>query len=520
MRDETQSSLRPRFILHPSSFILFAAVCLYAVTLGGTYIYDDIGRLHKDDRVADVSQWGRFFTESYNDGADNLYRPITSLSYAVQAVTTGTDESGAWAFHAVNIALYGLICFQVTLLGQRLCSDGVGLVAGLLFAVHPVHVEAVANIIGRAELICAMGFVGALLVVAHPTRMLTPARCAMIVGLTLLSIGAKEQGLVLPVVLVAWFGLRRWCRLPTNLDGNGRLLIAMLTLPLAAYLSYRESILPMAWSRTFLDPTIQTMRDAEGLDRLLMPLAVLGRSLQLLVMPWKLAVDYGADVIVPPQRWNDPYLWLGFATLVGWFIAFAISAQKRWFVGLILLIALALSYLPASNGPTIIGTIFGERLLFLPSVFFVLFVVAVVANRRVNPRWATAAVIVVVAVGSVRTFTYAIRWNDRLSFYAYLSEVQPQSVRIWMLLAEEARQRGDLELAANASARATELAPNYWDHWIQRARIARDAGDLDTAIEYAERAAAVRTFGPTAGLLSELLTEKAKQAPTTQRASD
>jgi len=55
--------------------------------------------------------------------------------------------------------------------------------AGLLFAAHPIHVEPVANIVGRAELMCAAGVVGALVLMLKPlttagrvTRDLPPPR--------------------------------------------------------------------------------------------------------------------------------------------------------------------------------------------------------------------------------------------------------------------------------------------------------------------------------------------------------
>src|SRR5688572_13509549 len=201
---------------------------LYAVTLGGTWVFDDIYHLFNDERtqlpesrpggptieggkpaIEDPKQWGRYLTESYNDGIDNLYRPVTSLSYALQATLHGRRESTAWAWHLVNVLLYGVVCAQVALLAGRLATtdsaegaatrpNGPATVAaacaGLLFATHPVHAEAVAGIVGRAEMICAIGFLGGLLVLTRP---LTPGRILAFVALMLLSIGGKEQGLVL-----------------------------------------------------------------------------------------------------------------------------------------------------------------------------------------------------------------------------------------------------------------------------------------------------------------------------------
>ena len=604
----------------PALLVLFFAVALYAVSVLGTYVYDDVARIPKDPRVSDVSLWGLFLTESYNDAVDNLYRPLTSFSYAVQGVTTGTGKgwSGAYWFHLVNVLLYGVVCAQVATLGGRLARDrreaepgaaapasgederasdeGIGevstggraaarvrwpvaiiaLVAGVLFAVHPVHGEVVATVVGRAELICAIGMLGALLVITHPERHLTPRRCVAAVALMFVSIGGKEQGLVLPGLFLAWFALPshpprsrgRRERLtsvgsseasapsdtaPTRTDpvdttseapasaspdrapgaptlsyashataGGMRpttLLALLVVFPLAGYLLWRESILPMAWPRELLDETIQTMRDVGGLDRVLMPVALLGRSLQLLVVPWSLSLDYGAEVIMPPQSWSDPFLWLGFVTLVLWGVALNHALRHRWRPGAFCLIGLALTYLPASNGPTIIGTIYGERLLFLPSAFFVLYGVLLAARWRLAWQVALPIAAVLVVAGAARTYTYIDGFNDRLTLYREQAQSQPRSLRLWMLYAEEARERGLLDEAAEASARATQFSPDYWSHWVQRARIEADRGNLEAALGFADRAVQSRTFGLTVTVRDEIAQRMRARGATTRPAT-
>src|SRR3954453_19538225 len=140
------------------------ALALYAVTLGGTYVYDDRYIVLTDPRVGDVAQWTDFWTKDYfNGGADNLYRPLVSMSYALQAKIHGRGDDRAWAFHLVNWLLNALVCGLVAEFARRMTdSSAPPLIAGFRYAVHPIHVEAVANIVGRAELMCAAGSFGAL----------------------------------------------------------------------------------------------------------------------------------------------------------------------------------------------------------------------------------------------------------------------------------------------------------------------------------------------------------------------
>ena len=477
------------------------AAALYAVTLGGTYVYDDFALLAFDDRLAGPSQWLRYLTEGYNGGVDNLYRPVTSITLAVQAWLLGTSENVAWAYHLVNVVLFAVVCGQVAVLASRLRAEDatrprgrlVALAAGLLFAAHPVHVEAVAGVAGRAELICAAGFLGGLLVLCKP---LTRWRVAAFVACLFLSVGGKEQGLLLPGVAAVWFAARRWAGRSMGTNGLGRPLFAAVALPLSAYLVWREHILPMAWNREKLDPTIQPMILASGVDLWLMPLAILGRYAALLVWPRTLSLDYGTAVIAPPQSPGDPYLWLGVAAVILFLVAAVHAIRTRWVAGLVTLAGLALTYGVVSNFLSIIGTVFGERLIFLPSAFFVTYVVLLgdrlLVGRR-PARWLVPAVVAgLVVLGSLRTLAYAARWNDRLGLYAQQVAAQPKSVRLWMLYGDLLRQEGRLPEAAEAARRATELAPDYWDSWGLRSEVALLRGDVDRAVEWAERGVEIR----------------------------
>src|SRR5437016_4128465 len=192
----------------PAVLSALVALALYAVTLGGTYVYDDRYILLTDPRVGDTSQWGQFWTKDYfNGAADNLYRPLVSMSYAIQARVHGRGEGRAWAFHLVNWLLHAGACAAVAELARRLTrSSPAALIAGVLFAAHPIHVEAVANIVGRAELMCGLGIFAALVLFLRP---LTTGRAIAIWACFVFALLSKEQGLLLPLLLAAAMPARR-----------------------------------------------------------------------------------------------------------------------------------------------------------------------------------------------------------------------------------------------------------------------------------------------------------------------
>lgn len=83
------------------------------------------------------------------------YRPLTVLTFKLNHyIADGLDTR---AFHAANILVHSIVTFLVVIAAfiihqkQKLPT----VLTGLFFAVHPIHTEAVANTVGRAELLCA-----------------------------------------------------------------------------------------------------------------------------------------------------------------------------------------------------------------------------------------------------------------------------------------------------------------------------------------------------------------------------
>jgi len=471
------------------------ALVLYAISLGGTYVYDDMYIVREDPRVQE-GKWREAWTTDYNrGGTDNLYRPLITTSYILEWQLHGDRP---WVFHLVNWFLHAAVCAAVAQLGLILAGRAVGFIAGALFAVHPIHVEAVANIVGRAELVCALAMVGAMLIYLRGP--LTGRRVIAIVVCFLVAVGSKEQGMLLPFILLALHWVRRgWvgaipredAARPRRLNGdkNAQYLTLSLCLLLSGYIVLRENVLHLKfyWDRSFLDWTNQPMIRSTGIDLCLMPLVLLGRYLALLVWPITLSPDYGGSMIGWHVNPHDPYLYLGAATVVVFTVAFFYAIMRRRFVLLFCLIGLALTYGLVSNFVTIIGTNFGERLMYLPSVFFLVIVAMMLRGRAMIP-----VVVILVMLGSVRTVTYAAEWNDRLSFYQYCVDHNPRSVRLYMLLADEQTKRGDLKSAEATVAAGRALEPEYWDIYVQSAVVAEKLGKYQQADEFLGKAMKLR----------------------------
>lgn len=488
-----------------------AGMAVFAVSVWGTYIYDDVPIARDDPRLIDPKTWGTYLTKDYNfnillgDGSiDNLYRPFTSLSFAIERFLLG---GAAWHFHLLNVVLYGVCCALVALLAHLLFGRAkVALLAGVLFAVHPVHTEVAATVVGRADLLCLIALLGVL--VLHLSGPPTYRRTLGITALMVLAMGSKEQGLLLaPLLLGAELVRRKRERvvhagavataqanpvarqlLEYQSEPNQKpqmsplkLLLVTTCFVTAGYIVLREQILGLKfwWDRSFLDPAVQPMIWCKGADRVLMPFVLLGRYVHQLVWPAHLSLDYSGKVIGWVVDRRDPYLFAGLlsaALVVGALVTAAVL--RRWRAMLVLL-GFALTYGVVSNGLSLIGVNYAERLIFVPSAFFCIGVAALFARVPGTVVLVLGSVIALAA--GAWTARYAARWNDAESFYTWSLENQPKSIRLHQLVADRLTARGDLTGAARVAASGREVFPEYFAIWTQSGAIEEALGHWDEA---------------------------------------
>lgn len=504
----TDSEARPLPKWLPALVAAALSLALYAVCIGGTYIYDDVRIARLDDRVQNPHLWKLYWTRDYFlGGVDNLYRPLVSMTYGAEWWLLGNRP---WVFHLINVLLNAAAAAVVAELARRLAEFRVAMIAGVLFAVHPVHVEAVANIVGRAELLCALASVGALILFLR--RPMTAGRALVIFLLFVVALLSKEQGMVLPLLILA-LAIATGRKSESPLERQRLLLLVLLlSWGLVGFILLREYALPLKfeWDRTALDATINPLVSSTGSDRWLMPVELLGRYTQLLVAPWKLSIDYGEAVISSKVDWNLPYVYLGFVSLAVWAGLMWMAVRRRGWVAGFCLIATAITYAPVSN-LLIIGTNMNERLMYQPSIFFLILVSLGIA--RLPTRAAVAVVVVLGGLGALRSFTYARRWNDAMSFYATSLREQPRSIRLHLLLGQELRDSGRYDEALAVLNQAQELKPDYWMTYVRLGQVELARHRLDRAQEDFQKAFDRLPSGPLEHLVREVITSRSATQP-------
>ncbi len=461
------------------------AVVAYGITLWGGFVYDDLGVIVYNAKAHTPSTWGQLWTKGYWElTPDHLYRPLVLQSFALQWwMAAGV----AWPFHLVNILLHALVAAGVAKLGNRLAGARAGWIAGLIFAIHPVHVEVAANIVGRAELFCTGGFVVGLLLLLD--RPLTVFRGVFISMCMLIALLSKEQGLLMPFVLIlAWHFQTE--RHPQDAHEKRSLRITFVGVAylFCAYVFFREIYLnlkmtiepsQLAWERN-------PVAHAIGLSRALLPITVLGHYLELLIFPWRMSIDYGGAVVGDRIRFSDPSFILGCVGLLAGIAGLVWFWRKRLQAELFCLLSMGLFYSVISNSVFVIGTTVAERLLYLPSVFWCLLLGMGLA--RLPRRVAMSVVIAGVLLGSAGTILHAYQWNDSERVLRYSLKFQPRSSNVREGLVRRLLEKGDLRQAEEIISEGRRLIPQDPVMWLLSADVALGLNQPDRADGYVDMA--------------------------------
>ncbi len=469
-------------LLQVGAAALLALVLTFAAfgpALRGTFVSDDLNAVVENEWVTghfDPAGIVTHFSWWSSGRADSpAYRPATTLSFALSRITGGLEPS---AFRVVNFMLNALCAALLFVVARGL---GLGLAASAaataVFAVLPIHSEAVIWVVGRAELGAAVGFLLATAAVLRHRR--DGSAVALVVAGLAVAVGMafKENAvtvLAVPVFLALVLGeggppsddrsRRPEKSAASALRRDAASFVALAT-GIALYALLRSSASGPALAAdpgSLLDNPLSVVDPG---TRLLGAIAVLGRYLVLTVWPASLCVDYS---------WNALGIGPGFRASVDTAVALVFLAAcivvlrkgpgQRPVVALGLLFAAA-AFSIVSNTVFVLGTILGERLFYLPTAGLCLAAAALVEpalesrDRRHRIAWAAIALVLVASILVDRRRSED--WKTPVTLFEAAVRVVPSSARAHMELGSAYGQAGRLEDASRHFAEALEIKPDY-----------------------------------------------------------
>jgi protein O-mannosyl-transferase len=363
------TTVKLAFLLGIVSFLV------YANTLKNQYALDDFNVIKENTIVTKgASAIGEIFSTPYRRGwfitSNDLYRPLSLVMFAVEyQLSDGKPALG----HFMNVILFAgcvifLFLFSDSLFEKK--KPVVAFITALLFALHPIHTEVVANIKSRDEILC---FFFAFLSLNVFIKYLDTGKMKhLLLGCLcfFLSLLSKETVITfLGIIPVIFFFYRNEDKKRSAYITGGAFAMAVL------FLIIRFSILAKydanhAADVSFIDNMLSGAPSAAA--RLATEIEILGKYLKQLILPYPLICDYSYDSI-PFAGFGN--LWVLIPLAIYGFLAFfgirgLVKSKKDPFVFAALFFLASISLF--SNIPFLIGTPMAERFLFFVSVGFCL----------------------------------------------------------------------------------------------------------------------------------------------------
>ncbi|MGH9470381.1 MAG: tetratricopeptide repeat protein [Terriglobia bacterium] len=469
----------------------------YLNSLWNGFVYDDNTQILTNPFIRDFSHLKAIFTSSvwvYAGGARGVtdyYRPLMTLTYLLCHELFGYN---AYGYHFVSLLLNAAVVVLMFFVTKRIFANrGMAFLAAAIFAIHPIHTEAVDWIAAVTDLELALF---SLLVFWFFLRLGDKeARGAGRTGLIQLGMGAsfvlallsKEPAATLPLLAVIYEHACREDRGLTSWTQNARRYGALWIL-LGAYLLLRLRFLgafaPVRLRANMPPATV-----------FLSAVALAGHYLEKILWPLHLCAYY-----VFPSDLSAilPHAMAGAVALVACAL-FAIwlwRSDRRAFFGVVwFFIILA----PVLNPRWMPPSVFAERYLYLPSVGFcwVAAWLTIRLWRRVANagnfaarRGLAAAACAAAAICIALVIARNADWKDNLTFYARTIAASPRAGAMYNNLGKYYWDRGELRAAANEWQKALELDPDagYVLHNLGLLRVRQ--GRPAEAVVFFERALA------------------------------
>ncbi|KAK3927210.1 Protein O-mannosyl-transferase TMTC4 [Frankliniella fusca] len=538
-----------------SSVIVFlVGVLVFSNTVNGNFVFDDTEAIVNNRDVQPDSPlatiiWNDFWgTPLTHDRSHKSFRPVTILTFRWNVWLAGGVHP--FSFHICNILLHGIVSALTVPVTNNLFGGNaprMSLLTSLLFAVHPVHTEAVAGVVGRADLLCAFFSLLSLLAYVKAVKKASVSIKLSInyllcsICLCSLALFSKEQGITILGICLAYdvIAFHRvnifhfpslvlklfYCSHPENLTAKYQaaplgqsktccrrrkesfnlfskpFIIRSLSLLTAGLFLLYTRWLAMGSKPPIFQKVDNPASFAQDFwTRVRTYNYLYSLNAWLLVCPEWLSFDWSMGCVSLLSDLFDPrllaivVLW---ATLCG--LIWRGNCYSNDKLGRTLNLSLAvliIPFLPASNLFFRVGFVLAERVLYLPSLGFCMLVVLgmqVVLNNK--PQYKKIIMITyacVLVIFCARSINRSNEWLEEYTLFRSALAVCPSNAKVHYNVAKNAGDMGNHRLATKEYEKALKLHPEYDQAMNNLANILRDEGKLLEAESLLRKAVKIR----------------------------
>ena len=453
------------------SIPLLLSLVAYSRILSNKFVFDDLYLIEKNKWITDIRYIREIFTSSSWSFLPKIqsgtYRPLQHIMYMPIYAFTGLNP---WGYHLVSIILHALNTLLVSLFVRILLKgyymesndtskthiDLLSMTAALIFAVHPIHTEAVAWASSMSELVVtALLLSSFLLYLRWAEGMMTIKAYIASFLLFFLAIFLKEISLILPAILISYDIYRRRFTLSTPIIAR----YVPYIIGGIIYIIIRFSVVGMEIGhKVNYNLTLS--------QNILNIFPIIFMYFYKLAIPINLNASYGFD---PIYTMYDPRFigsMIFFLLLLS--ILFTTFFRNRF--SFFLLCWTILPILPVLYIPALGRNPFAERYLYLPSAGFLLLVVYLLDNLHTKTNWAwkrafvSFAITGVILIFSISTFQRNKVWRDESTLWSDSIKKSPENFVALHRLGRSYLAVGRWENAAEILAKAIRVETRKMPH--------------------------------------------------------
>uniref|UniRef100_A0A8C4V8E1 dolichyl-phosphate-mannose--protein mannosyltransferase n=1 Tax=Falco tinnunculus TaxID=100819 RepID=A0A8C4V8E1_FALTI len=454
---------------------LISFLC-FANSYDGDFVFDDSEAIinNKDLRaetpLGDLWHHDFWGSKLSSNTSHKSYRPLTVLTFRINYLFAGGFYPVG--FHVINIILHCTISvlmvdvFSILLGGLQFSNKGrrlnlapkTSLLAALLFAVHPVHTECVAGIVGRADLLCALFFLLSFLGYCKAFRENKEGHHFSIfwvlvsVILGAIAMLCKEQGITI---------------LGLNAVFDALVVNKLNVLELIQKLLHKDKSLEAVNYNYYYS-----------------------LNAWLLLCPWWLCFDWSMGCIPLIKSVSD---WRIIALAALWFCLIGLICQalcsedshKRRILTLGLGF-LIIPFLPASNLFFRVGFVIAERVIYLPSIgYCILFTYgfSLLSKQAKKKKILTVAVLGILLINVMRCALRSSQWRSEEQLFRSALSVCPLNAKVHYNVGKNLADKGNQSAAIKYYREAVRLNPKYVHAMNNLGNILKERNELQEAEE-------------------------------------
>ncbi|XP_062603708.1 protein O-mannosyl-transferase TMTC3-like isoform X2 [Saccostrea cucullata] len=445
-------------VIYSVVVVVTVALCYYKA-LGCGFVFDDMSAIveNKDLRprtpVVNLF-WNDFWgTPMRMEKSHKSYRPLCVLTFRMNYAVS---ELEPMSYHLVNVVLHAIMCLLFMKVCNMFLRELTSFIAALLFAVHPIHTEAVTGVVGRAEALSSIFFLAALITYSNCTSYHGKIKWPPLIGtvvLVTIAMLCKEQGITVIGVccvyeifvaqrasfqeLLAILGsfIRGKPHIPSWLRNSivrAIFLVGTTVCLLMARIKVMGAQLPV-FTRYDNPASMENTPVRQLTYNYLLPI-----NAWLLLFPSGLCCDWTMGTIPVISSILDPrnLITLAFYAVLGKFILFMLQGQDKRNRAIIMSFSLLiLPFIPASNLFFPVGFVVAERILYTPSMGFTMLValgLQILMDNKQNLKpllWAMLGMLLF--THSLKTFVRNGEWESEYSIFRSALKVNTKNAKLF-----------------------------------------------------------------------------------------